>query len=180
MERNNLIHNCLTVAVIVLFIGLAIIPSINAHIGENNEVTSTKNDVILVELEYQRVIEKLKTITLRQFLDNTNSTIATLKDILTKVEGNNALKSYIQMQINDCGCDDSKTTQWNHPIICSILSGIIEFMLIVLFIIVFIIHFVPFSLFLDLYNFIVYPWIRLYKQFGCATYKFSTTKFPLL
>ena len=48
MKRNILIKKGLVVAVIVLFIGLAFAPSINANVGKLNENITQENDTLLV------------------------------------------------------------------------------------------------------------------------------------
>jgi len=50
----------LVVGVIVLFLGLAIAPSINANIGELSVDISKENDTLQLESEFQRIIAYLE------------------------------------------------------------------------------------------------------------------------
>jgi len=77
----------LAVGVIVLFLGLAIAPSINANIGELSvDNILDENDTLQLESELQRI------------------------------------RTYLEMQPEeDCGCDDANTTEWDFPVICTLL-----------------------------------------------------------
>ena len=98
MERNNLTKKGVVVAVILLFIGLAFAPSINANIGKSSEGISQENDTFPLEVD-------------------------TLEEISTIIEENDDLRAYIEMQSDgDCGCfDDSSELEWNYQFICLLL-----------------------------------------------------------
>ena len=113
----------MVVVVIFLFIGLAFAPPINANMGKLNKDISQENDTILVELEYQRIIEKVKTINLKKFLFDIDGMVNTLEEISIILEKNDDLRAYIEMQSDYCGCSDG-TTEWSFPVLCILLIPI--------------------------------------------------------
>ena len=122
MENNKIIKKGLVVVVIFLFISLACAPSINANVGKSDVDKSQENDIIPVELEYQRIIELAKTVNLHKFLFDIDAVVDTLGEISTTLEENDGLRAYIEMQSDeDCGCENDNTTDWNFPFLCVLL-----------------------------------------------------------
>ena len=95
----------ISVAVILIFIGLAFAPSINANIGKTD--VSEETDTIPLELQYQQIIDKIKSINLQMFLLDLDAVIDTLEEVSITLEENDDIRLYAQMQ-SDCGCSSLK------------------------------------------------------------------------
>lgn len=106
----------ITLGIIVLFIGLVYAPSINANIGES-EINPLK-ETIPLELQYQKIIDKIKSINLQKLLFDIDTVVDTFGEVSTALEENEDLRLYAQMQ-SDCGCEG--TTKWPFPVICILL-----------------------------------------------------------
>jgi len=174
MGGNNIIKKGLVVAVILLFIGVAFAPSINAKIGELSVDISKENDTIPIELEYQKLIEKVKIIIDKIILKDTDSIVnsleeISLEEISTILEDYNDLWDYVQMQSNDCGCDGANTTEWGFPIICTALLVMMGVVFIPWFLIVVISMIPPSGMYrmFDLLFLLLSPFQILYERFNC-------------
>lgn len=66
----------ISVAVILLFIGLAFAPSINANVGKSEADISKES--IPIELQYQQIIDKIKSINIQKFLLDLDAVLDTL------------------------------------------------------------------------------------------------------
>jgi len=111
----NMIKKGLAVAVILLFIGVAFAPNINADVSKQD------TDVIEEDVTPTPMVLALQLMTkLRNHKDIEN--VESEDDVLQIIEGDEELNSiYEQLFVEDCGCEEQGTTEWSFPIICGLL-----------------------------------------------------------
>jgi len=112
----------LAVAVILLFIGVAFAPTINANVSKSSlepivDVDVIEEDVATatpIQLVFQLIAK------LRNHKDIQN--IESEDDVLKIIEGDDELNSIVEnLKSFDCGCDDATPTRWNFPVLCLLL-----------------------------------------------------------
>ena len=106
----------LAVAVILLFIGVAVAPNINADV--NKPIIDTP----IEDVAPTPIVLALQLMTkLRNHKDIQN--VETEDDVLRIIEGDEELNSiYEQLSGNDCDCEEDVTTlEWRFPVICMLL-----------------------------------------------------------
>jgi len=105
-----MLKKSLVVAVILLFIGVAFTSSINANVSKPI-IDTPLEDETPIETNYQRIRELVQSIDLRKIIVNPDAVVVSLEEISTIIEEN-----------EDCGCDeDSSTTEWTSPVLCTLL-----------------------------------------------------------
>jgi len=109
----------LVVAVILLFIGVAVAPNINADV--NKPIIDTP----IEDVAPTPIVLALQLMTkLRNHKDIQN--VETEDDVLQIIESDKELKSiFEQLSDEDCGCEDNPTWEriWPFPFICIFIGG---------------------------------------------------------
>ena len=121
----------LAVAVILLFIGVAFTPSINANVSKSS--VEPIADVDVKEENATPIVLVLQLIAkLRNYKDIQN--VESEEDVLQIIEEDEELNSiYEQLSVEDCGCDDDTTPlEWGFPVICVLLVPWLAFALMLL------------------------------------------------
>ena len=112
----------LAVAVILLFVGVAFAPTINANVSKSSlepivDVDVIEEDVATatpIQLVFQ-LIAKLRNHKDIQYVESED-------DVLRIIEEDEELNSiYEKLSGNDCGCEE-ETTEWIFPVICILLA----------------------------------------------------------
>jgi len=118
----------LVFGVIVLFLGLAIAPSINANIGELSVDIQQENDTLRLEWKYPgfcTILYGLYSFFMILVMRGISSTEIPflIEDYAIELGCYWASKDNRLMSSSDedCGCDDANTTEWGFPMICSLL-----------------------------------------------------------
>jgi len=107
----------LAVAVILLFIGVAVAPNINADV--NKPIIDTP----IEDVAPTPIVLALQLMTkLRNHKDIQN--VETEDDVLQIIESDKELNSIVeQLSGNDCDCEDDTTPfEWPYPIICFVFG----------------------------------------------------------
>ena len=118
----------LVFGVIVLFLGLAIAPSINANISKTSlepvsdiEVLEEDN-ATPIELVFQLIAKLSNNREIQKLVADTDAEVDIQKEINSIIESDGELNTIVEkIKGSDCGCGDANTTQWNFPVICSFL-----------------------------------------------------------
>jgi len=118
----------LVVGMIVLFLGLAIAPSINANI--NRQSLEPTPEIIVedydgynpVQLVFLLIAKLSRNREIKKLVEDTDNEVDIQKGIISIIETDWELNTIVEkIKGSDCDCDDADTTEWNFPVICSIL-----------------------------------------------------------
>ena len=106
----------LAVAVILLFVGVAFAPTINADIDKPIVETTQEEDVTPTP-----IVLVLQLMTkLRNHKDIQN--VETEDNVIRLIESDEELNSIVEkLQSFDCGCYDDSRLEWPFPLICILL-----------------------------------------------------------
>lgn len=118
----------LVVGVIVLFLGLAIAPSINANISKTSlepvsdiEVLEEDN-ATPVELVFQLIAKLSNNREIQKLVADTDAEVDIQKEINSIIEKDEELNTIVEkIKGSDCGCNDANTTRWSFPVLCLLL-----------------------------------------------------------
>jgi len=121
----------LVFGVIVLFLGLAIAPSINANINRQSLEPTPDIDVLdyddytPIQLVFQLIAKLSRNREIHKLVEETDNEVDIQKGIISIIETDWELNTIVEkIKGSDCGCDDADTTEWNFPVICSFLFPI--------------------------------------------------------
>ena len=111
----------LTIAVILLFIGLAVSPSIYAT--ENNQPVQTISDDNIFEYDGFSPVQ-LVFLLIQKLLNHEQiQTVDSVVDVEQLAEGDVELSGiFEELMSYSCGCEDSSSLEWNYPVICFLLG----------------------------------------------------------
>ena len=129
----NKILKGLTITVILLFIGVAFAPSINADVDKLSveSVTdievSEEDNATPIALVFQLIAKLRNHKDIQEFEENIDSVDNVEGEILRIIEGDEELNSIAkQLSGEDCGCEDeSLPLEWNFPVICLFLFPLV-------------------------------------------------------
>ena len=123
----------LVVGVIVLFIGLALSPSIYAETDNQTVPAISDNDVF----EYDKLSPvQLMFLLIHKLLNHEEIQIVdSVDDVEQLVESDAELSGiFEELMSYSCGCEESSTLKWNFPVICTLLVPFAIFVYLVYFV----------------------------------------------
>ena len=118
----------LATVIILLFIGLAFSPSINANMSKSSldpvpdiEVLEEDN-ATPIALVFQLIAKLRNHKEIQKLVEDTKTGVDLKGEISSIIEEDKELNTIVEeLKSLDCGCEDDKTIPWRFPVLCWLL-----------------------------------------------------------